>query len=164
VKVKLGSRHSQDLVNVARDRIRGPAYNREVGTATAIDIAVVEGLLEWIGAPARLESLLHTYDSQVKAAIREMGDAADGADRAALRRAAHSLRGTSATFGAAQVAEVCMHLETDDIPAAELRVAVDTLAAAHAEFSLEIMKVLAAADVARDVVARAASPAATEPG
>ena len=78
----------------------------------SIDPAALETLLETTGGdPAFLAELIDSYvddTPQLLAVIRRAVDAGDGEE---LRRAAHTLKSNSATFGALTLAALCRDLE-----------------------------------------------------
>lgn len=78
-----------------------------------IDRAVLDGLLDSLGAdPDFLAELLQTYFDDAPQQIAAMQAAAGIGDAEGLRRAAHSLKSTSTSFGAMRLAGACKELET----------------------------------------------------
>ena len=64
------------------------------------------------GAEAFLTMLIEQYLAEAALRMAEVKDAVDRRDAAALRLAAHSLKGNSGTVGAKKLASVCGELET----------------------------------------------------
>jgi HPt (histidine-containing phosphotransfer) domain-containing protein len=78
----------------------------------AVDRAVVDELEAATGRdPAFLADLIDTYLADADALLRSMHQAIAEADAGELRRAAHSLKSNSASFGAATLADACRELE-----------------------------------------------------
>src|SRR2546430_6608756 len=86
--------------------------------ATADDATEVE-ILD-AGTVAQLEQtltrqmraqLMQTFDEQLDRCVAEIEVAAVRGDQAELRRISHLLKGSSATFGAVRLREVCVRLE-----------------------------------------------------
>jgi len=83
-----------------------------------LDEAVLDQLLETVGGDRTfLTELVEAYlaDSPGLLAAMRAGLAVD--DRAALRRAAHTLKSTSASLGAATFATTCREVETNALEA-----------------------------------------------
>jgi HPt (histidine-containing phosphotransfer) domain-containing protein len=77
-----------------------------------IDRAALDNLLETTGGdPAFLAELIDTYLTDSVGLLETMGQAVSGADAEQLRRAAHSLKSNSASFGAHGLAELCQEVE-----------------------------------------------------
>jgi HPt (histidine-containing phosphotransfer) domain-containing protein len=78
----------------------------------AVDVAVIDELKEATGRdPAFLAELIDTYLEDSAALLAAMRQAIAAADAAEVRRAAHSLKSNSASFGAGPLANVCRELE-----------------------------------------------------
>lgn len=75
-------------------------------------MAVIDELKEATGRdPAFLAELIDTYLEDSAALLAAMRQAIAAADAAEVRRAAHSLKSNSASFGAGPLANVCRELE-----------------------------------------------------
>ena len=113
----------------------------------SIDPAALETLLETTGGdPAFLAELIDSYvddTPRLLGAIRRAVDAGDGEE---LRRAAHTLKSNSATFGALTLAALCRDLEGRG-KAGMLDGAAEQVAQAEAEYA----KVRQALQAARPV-------------
>jgi two-component system, sensor histidine kinase and response regulator len=103
-----------------------------------IDDATVEQLRHSL-APEMLGELLGTFERQLNRCLAEIEAAVARGDHGEVRRLAHLLKGSSATFGAQQVRAICLRLEHSgrdgDEPAgapqvAELRAASERASAA----------------------------------
>jgi HPt (histidine-containing phosphotransfer) domain-containing protein len=81
--------------------------------------------LESLGGEV-LTDLLALFFQQAAGLVSEIGRAADGADAAAVRQAAHKLKGSSRTLGAARVADLASELEAAALTG-DLTVAGDLL-------------------------------------
>ncbi len=78
----------------------------------AIDRAALDALLETTGNdPAFLTDLIDTYLTDSLDLLATMRQALSGANPEQLRRAAHSLKSNSASFGAHRLASMCLELE-----------------------------------------------------
>ena len=78
----------------------------------AIDLAALEELLETTGGdPAFLAELIDAYLDDARHLLGAMRAALADGDAAGLRRAAHSLKSNSATFGAHTLVGRCQDLE-----------------------------------------------------
>ena len=79
----------------------------------AIDDAILDQLLETVGGDTSfLAELIASYLSDSPQLLAEMGKSAAGGDAASLRRAAHTLKSTSASLGAIRLSAVCREIET----------------------------------------------------
>jgi HPt (histidine-containing phosphotransfer) domain-containing protein len=77
-----------------------------------IDRAALASLLETVGDdPEFLGELIDSYFEDTAVLLVSMRQAATAADTEALRRASHSLKSNSATFGATRLAGLCQRLE-----------------------------------------------------
>ena len=77
-----------------------------------IDAATVAELLNTVGGDeAFLAELIVSYLSDSPPLFDEMARAAAGGDAAALRRAAHTLKSTSASLGALRLSAICREIE-----------------------------------------------------
>lgn len=77
---------------------------------TALNPAVLEGLRAF-GGDALLAQLVGLYRQQVTTRRAELAEAMARADTAALRQAAHALRGSAAQVGASGIHDLCGSLE-----------------------------------------------------
>ncbi len=114
---------------VASDRSAPPGPGVEgsaVEGGETFDRGVLDQLREDVGGPAALRDVIETFLDKTPAVLGALRDAAARADADGLRKAAHMLKGTSATLGARQLVEQCAELErlarTGTVPDAEARV------------------------------------------
>ena len=79
----------------------------------AVDLSVLKSLTARLGdrAPAMLERLLGTWEGEITKRLDEIDAAVDAGDAEALGRAAHAIKGGSASMGALALAEVCAQVE-----------------------------------------------------
>ena len=79
----------------------------------AVDMAVLKGFEEVQdeGEPDLIVELIDLYLEDAPRKMASMQEAVAGADEVSLRRAAHSLKGSSASLGAFGVAALCEELE-----------------------------------------------------
>jgi HPt (histidine-containing phosphotransfer) domain-containing protein len=83
-----------------------------MGEPDTIDRAVLDSLLETVGDDREfLGELLQTYFDDTPKLLEAMHAALDAGDADAFRRAAHSLKSNSASFGAMQLSRMCKELE-----------------------------------------------------
>jgi len=82
--------------------------------ATVLDQRALDELrlLDEPGMPSLMKDLVRDYVAQTPQAIAEMKALAQGGDLASLAQKAHKLNGSSVTFGARAVADVCARIET----------------------------------------------------
>jgi HPt (histidine-containing phosphotransfer) domain-containing protein len=109
--------------------------------AQVIDRSAFDRLLESFGSDADfLAEMLDTYFDDSPKQIAAMEAALAAGDAEGLRRAAHSLKSNSATFGAlafsAQAKEIEMMAKQGELPAAEAKVA--SLAAEYPRVELAL--------------------------
>jgi two-component system sensor histidine kinase/response regulator len=98
----------------------GAAVDEDLNGAsgeTVLDRATIGELRLNYRRDALIE-LMELFTRDSRALVSKIGDAVKGDDASTLVEAAHSLKGSAATFGAARVAELCAQLETLD-PAAD---------------------------------------------
>lgn len=77
-----------------------------------IDRAALATLLETTGDdPEFLAELIESFFDDAPAQLAAIREGAQGGDAEGLRRAAHSLKSNSATFGATELANLCRQLE-----------------------------------------------------
>jgi CheY-like chemotaxis protein/nitrogen-specific signal transduction histidine kinase/HPt (histidine-containing phosphotransfer) domain-containing protein len=87
---------------------------REPADDAALDRTVLDQIREDLGGTAPLRDVILTFLGKTPAVLATLHDAAERADDDAIRRAAHSLKGTSALLGARALAEQCAELERLD--------------------------------------------------
>ena len=80
-------------------------------TEAIIDQATFEGLTELVGDDF-ISELVETFFEEAPGLLVEMGQALDNGDAEAFRRAAHSLKSNSDSFGATRLASLARELET----------------------------------------------------
>lgn len=82
----------------------------------AVDLAVLAGFeeIQAEGEPDLVVELINLYLEDAPRKLAVMLEAAAGADEESLRRAAHSLKGSSASLGAFGAASLCAELERAD--------------------------------------------------
>ena len=94
----------------------------------AVDHEVLAALSQATGDdPAFLAELIDTYLADAPDLLVAMRDALEAREAAGLRRAAHTLKSTSAMLGASRLADLCRHLE-------DAEGSVETLAQAEDEY------------------------------
>lgn len=77
-----------------------------------IDRAALAELAELVGGdPVFLAEMIDTFLDDCPKVAAEMRTAADAGDAVALRRAAHTLKSNSRTFGASALADLCQQIE-----------------------------------------------------
>lgn len=79
----------------------------------AVDVSVIRGFetIQAEGEPDIVVELIDLYLEDAPRKLASMLEAAAGADEQSLKREAHSLKGSSASLGAGQVASLCQELE-----------------------------------------------------
>ena len=84
-----------------------------IETAEAVDMAVLLSLegAQVAGEPDLIVELIELYDEDTPRRLVAIRSALAEIDLAALRRAAHGLKGSSASLGARRVAALCDELE-----------------------------------------------------
>jgi HPt (histidine-containing phosphotransfer) domain-containing protein len=81
---------------------------------SAVDTAVLGELRESVGDdPEFLAELVDEFLADAPAQLETLRTAAAAGDADEARRAAHTLKGTGRTFGAARLASLCQEAETD---------------------------------------------------
>lgn len=91
-----------------------PAHASDDGTVPdAVDMAVLRAFeeIQAEGEPDLIVELIDLYLKDAPVKLASMQEAVAREDSGSLRRAAHGLRGSSASIGAAQVAALCDGLE-----------------------------------------------------
>ncbi len=102
-------------------------------------IAELRRAQDQLGSPAFINQLVGIFRQNAPRRMDEMREALAAGDAAALERAAHTLRTSCATFGAARMAACCASLE-----AAAARADLQAAAALFAEAEHEFPGVLEA--------------------
>jgi len=83
-----------------------------------LDEAILANLLETVGGDRTfLAELVDTYLGDSPGLLEAMRSGLRTADRTALRRAAHTLKSTSASIGAIAFAALCREVETNALEA-----------------------------------------------
>jgi HPt (histidine-containing phosphotransfer) domain-containing protein len=93
----------------------------------ALDNAVLGELLETVGSdPEFLGELIDDFVADAPAQLESLREAAASGDANSARRAAHTLKGNSRTFGAGELASLCQEAEAaagaDDLDAVLSRI------------------------------------------
>jgi CheY-like chemotaxis protein len=128
--IKRGSAHAPDLSGVlpvtspqgapdVRKMREQPAPPRTMRNpemspaAPAIDLTALDNIraLQQPGAPDLLEKVIAVYVRDVSNLVQSMREAIAAGDSILLQRAAHTLKSTSATLGAHQLAKLCNEME-----------------------------------------------------
>ena len=79
---------------------------------SVLDVAVLGELRASVGDdPEFLAELIDDFVADAPAQISSLREAAASGDEIGARRAAHTLKGTSRTFGAGELASVCQDVE-----------------------------------------------------
>ena len=78
----------------------------------AVDRDALDTLRESLGDESVIERIINLYLGELEPRMEASRAAIADRDADAAREAAHSLRGSSATLGAARLAELCERLET----------------------------------------------------
>jgi CheY-like chemotaxis protein/HPt (histidine-containing phosphotransfer) domain-containing protein len=110
-----------------------PAQTPPADAAAAIDRMAFENLVLEIDKEAAIETLA-LFVKETDACLVSLRSLAIETDRLAIERAAHSLKGTAATFGLREVAQLARSLERDapHITAGDYRTLLDRIDAAFA--------------------------------
>jgi HPt (histidine-containing phosphotransfer) domain-containing protein len=77
----------------------------------ALDRSVLEQLREDIGGDEGLRDVIATFLAQTPSTLATLRDVAGRGDAAGIRRAAHMIKGTSATLGRLALADHCAEME-----------------------------------------------------
>lgn len=77
-----------------------------------VDHSVLQNLREEIGDNEFLRDLIDTYLEEAPRLLDNIQHAIDHHDAEAMKNAAHTLKSTSATFGARDLAALCQEIET----------------------------------------------------
>jgi HPt (histidine-containing phosphotransfer) domain-containing protein len=89
--------------------------SREEGWVTdsgVIDRSALDALIETTGGdPDFFAEMIDTFLADSPQLVAEMQTATSSADTQALRRAAHTLKSNSRTFGASALADLCQEIE-----------------------------------------------------
>ena len=99
-------------VSLGEEDVTLPVLDDAAG-AEPVDRSVLESLLGRLGdrGPAMLARLLETWETENARRLAEVADAAAAGDADAMARAAHAIRGGSASMGAVALADVCARVE-----------------------------------------------------
>ena len=83
------------------------------GATPAVDRTVLQSLAARLGdrAPAMLDRLLDTWSAEMDKRLGQVDAAVAGGDAEDLARAAHAMKGGSASLGALHLASVCADVE-----------------------------------------------------
>ncbi len=100
--------HTRNLTTARAD----PAAGRRTASQRSLDDLKVRTDLELLG-PSVLSEILEKFLTTTDQQVAEIQRAIEGNDTNALKEAAHSLKGSSATVGAARMADICKELEID---------------------------------------------------
>jgi PAS domain S-box-containing protein len=92
----------------------GDAPGAKVPVLPAIDRAILDDLSTMLGGddPTFFQGLVRDFLSDSETLFHQMQEAIDRQDAAVLQRTAHTLKSSSAMFGATGVAHLCQELET----------------------------------------------------
>jgi CheY-like chemotaxis protein/HPt (histidine-containing phosphotransfer) domain-containing protein len=101
---------------------QGTQGREEAGEAPVLDEATILQLKETLTAEMR-QQLVETFDEQLERCSADIAAAAARGDHGEVRRVAHLLKGSSATFGAHRLRDCCLALEhagrQSDVPVGE---------------------------------------------
>jgi signal transduction histidine kinase/DNA-binding response OmpR family regulator len=86
-----------------------PAADALEGVQVLEDATIAQ--LEEMLAPEMREHLLGTFDEQLRRCVADIESAAVRCDHGEVKRVAHLLKGSSATFGASRLRAICQRLE-----------------------------------------------------
>ena len=117
-----------------------------------LDPAAVAGLVEAFGDPAVVADLVDTFLLEAPALVGMVWRAADEDRRVDVKRAAHSLKSSSAALGAAAMSATCARLETSALDA-EPEAVGEAVSRAAAECELACAALVAVAADLRSVAA-----------
>jgi HPt (histidine-containing phosphotransfer) domain-containing protein len=92
-----------------------------------IDLATFAELQDTAGSDF-VKELVQTFLEEAPAMLKELREALAAGDADAFRRAAHSLKSNSLTFGALALAALAREQELGGLPAAQRSNAIDALA------------------------------------
>jgi HPt (histidine-containing phosphotransfer) domain-containing protein len=93
-------------------RSRHPALQPTCSPPRLVDMSAVASLRSIEDAePGFLATLIREFDQGFRERLIDMQTAVRGSDGAALRSAAHSLKGSAGIVGAVAMADLCRHLE-----------------------------------------------------
>jgi signal transduction histidine kinase/CheY-like chemotaxis protein len=95
-----------------RGAVAPPGEGRVAVEPGALDRTVLDQLREDLGGPAALRDVIATFHDRTPSALATLRDAAVRADPEGIRRAAHTIAGTSAMLGARTLARQCAELES----------------------------------------------------
>jgi two-component system, sensor histidine kinase and response regulator len=92
-----------------------PDEERDAAIEALIDSARMRTFRE--DYPDIVDQLLQLFLESTPELLEELHEAVDGADAAALKRAAHKLKGSCQNIGATFMATLCLELESEDVDA-----------------------------------------------
>jgi CheY-like chemotaxis protein/HPt (histidine-containing phosphotransfer) domain-containing protein len=99
---------------------------------TVLDPAAVETLRDLVGGDeTALSGLVEDFLAETPPLVQALRAAVAGEDPAEASRAAHTLGGLGATFGATTMARLCRRAETHDGPPTDLVPVITEIAAEH---------------------------------
>jgi len=101
----------QPVARQATAAVAGTVERKGVASGDALDRSVLEQLREDIGGDEGLRDVIATFLAQTPSTIATLRDVAGRGDAAGIRRAAHMIKGTSATLGAVALANHCAEME-----------------------------------------------------
>jgi HPt (histidine-containing phosphotransfer) domain-containing protein len=97
---------------VALDRLAEALCRcRPVSREVVIDRGVLDQLREDLGETAALRQVIETFLDRTPGVLTALRDAAVRGDDGAVRRAAHTIKGTSSILGARALSEQCAEIE-----------------------------------------------------
>ena len=108
--------------------------------------------MEAFGDPAVVADLVDTFLAEAPALVETVRRAADDGRRVDLKRAAHSLKSSSAALGAAAMSATCAHLEASALDA-EPEAVREAVSRVAAECELACAALVAVAADLRSVAA-----------
>jgi signal transduction histidine kinase/DNA-binding response OmpR family regulator len=89
----------------------GTVERKDAASGDALDHNVLAQLREDIGGAEVLRDVIITFLAQTPSTLATLRDVAGRGDAAGIRRAAHMIKGTSATLGALALADHCAEME-----------------------------------------------------
>ena len=115
------------------------------GVAEDFSTGIVSSLRGADGDPQALGELFASYFTEARKSLTQMEEAVAANDPAALRKAAHYLKGSSDVLGAARMAELCRSLEhADSLKEAGIRNTLDEIARVIVDAEIVAKKMVAA--------------------
>jgi CheY-like chemotaxis protein len=106
-------RQQRAPIGLVRNLEGVPAVAGAAISLPAIDVRALDNIreLQKPGAPDLLERIVALYLNDVPKLVQSMREAIAAGDGTALQRAAHTLKSSSATLGALQLAKLCNEIE-----------------------------------------------------